>query len=83
MSTVKKGKRAPARRKYITDPAEKLKAGKPWTLHFEIDPDVGHHLIKEKANSNGAEFGRIINAHLREHYANPESTTKRKLRKSA
>lgn len=57
------------KRVYHTDPLEKIKNGKPWTLHFEVDPDVAAKLVEEKINNPfGAEFGKLINENLRKVY---------------
>lgn len=62
-------KREKKKRAYITDPKQKLKDGKPWVLHFEVDPVVAGELIAEKENSTtGAEYNKIINARLAKAY---------------
>lgn len=68
------------KRAYITDPKQKLAEGKPWVVHFEVDPEVAVKLIKEKEESaTGAEYNKLINARLAKGYGIPAS----KMRKAS
>lgn len=68
MSTKSKKRRA-----YTRNPMDKIKAGKPWTMHFDVDPDVAESLFEEKHGPSGGEYNKIINDALRARY-----TSKRK-----
>lgn len=65
-------KKRKKKRVYKTDPLKKIKAGKPWTMHFDIDPDVAEKLIEEKKISPpGTQYQYLINKSLRSGYGLP------------
>jgi hypothetical protein len=55
------------KRAYNIDPLAKIKNGKPWTYHFEIEEDVAVKIIEEN-ETTGAEYGKIILNRLRKSY---------------
>jgi hypothetical protein len=65
MATTNKKKK---KRAYNDDPKKKIEAGKPWRYNYTPSTDVANAIIEEQQNSNGAEFGKIIDSRLRKAY---------------
>lgn len=70
MATTK-GSKAKKKRTYNSDPATKISQGEKWTIHFDIDPDVGRKILAEK-DKTGSEYGKLINAAMRKGYRLPK-----------
>lgn len=61
------------KRKYVSNPEVKLKEGKPWRFHFDVDKEVTKEVIKEKkAAKFNPDYGQILNARLRQAYGLPD-----------
>lgn len=71
--TKAKSQKTTKKRTYVTDPSEKLKEGKPWILHFEVERDIAERLIKDK-KENGGDYAVKVNNLLRKAMRLPKAS---------
>lgn len=61
------------KRKYVSDPKVKIKSGKPWIFHFEVDAEVAKKIIEERDKEKyKPDYGQIFNSRLRKAYGLPD-----------
>lgn len=66
-ATKKKKPAKAKKRKYNNNPLEKVNAGEPWQMHFNVHPDVAVKFIEDKETTT-KDYERIINEALADRY---------------